>query len=66
MQWLTQSGFTEVQCHSIEITSTSEQRATQWMHNYSLKNFLNPENVKQTIEGHPAPTRAFFSARKIS
>ena len=66
MNWLKQSGFVDVQCHDINITSTQEQRATQWMQNYSLKNFLHPDDVSLTIEGHPAPTRAFFSARKIS
>lgn len=66
MKWLRQNGFVDVQCHSIDITSIHEQRATQWMHNYSLKNFLHPDDVNLTIEGHPAPARAFFSARKIS
>lgn len=65
MKWLRQSGFVDVQCHSIEVTSTQEQRATQWMRNYSLKNFLHPDNVSLTMEGYPAPTRAFFSARRI-
>ncbi len=62
--WLHAAGFKNVQCHSIEVTTSHEQRATAWMQNYSLKEFLDPHDASKTIEGYPAPTRAIFSARK--
>ncbi|MFK7794886.1 MAG: tRNA 5-methoxyuridine(34)/uridine 5-oxyacetic acid(34) synthase CmoB [Gammaproteobacteria bacterium] len=62
--WLHQSGYDNIQLHNIQTTQAEEQRATQWMQNYSLINFLNPNDHGKTIEGHPAPTRAIFSARR--
>ena len=62
--WLLNSGYENIQLHNIETTQLDEQRATQWMPNYSLINFLDPDNHSKTIEGHPAPTRAIFSAQR--
>jgi tRNA (mo5U34)-methyltransferase len=45
-------------------TSIEEQRATQWMTNHSLVDFLDPHNPSLTIEGYPAPKRAVFIATK--
>lgn len=40
---------------------SSEQRATQpWADVKSLKDFLNPSDPTQTIEGHPAPWRHYL------
>lgn len=64
--WLHVAGFENAQCHSIKITDTHEQRATEWMQNYSLQQFLDPHDTSKTAEGYPAPTRAIFSARKSS
>ena len=64
ISWLQANGFKDAQCHTIEVTSNNEQRATDWMHNYSLSQFLDPNDSSKTIEGYPAPTRALFSARK--
>jgi tRNA (mo5U34)-methyltransferase len=44
------------------VTSTEEQRATDWMHFESLEDFLDPNDHSKTIEGHPAPVRATFIA----
>ena len=46
------------------MTSTDEQRATKWMTNHSLIDFLDPNNKSLTIEGYPAPKRAVFIATK--
>jgi tRNA (mo5U34)-methyltransferase len=62
--WLFESGYKDIQLHDIETTQLDEQRATPWMQNYSLINFLDPNDHNKTIEGHPAPTRAIFSARR--
>jgi tRNA (mo5U34)-methyltransferase len=45
-------------------TTVDEQRATAWMNNYSLINFLDKNNQNKTIEGYPAPVRAIFSATR--
>jgi len=62
--WLEKSGFKNIQLHNIKTTSLSEQRATLWTKNFSLENFLDPNDLNMTIEGYPAPTRAILSAQK--
>lgn len=62
--WLTKSGFENIRCVDVSTTTTEEQRATYWMRYHSLENFLDPQNSKLTAEGHPAPKRAVFVARK--
>ena len=62
--WLHECGYQNIQLHNIQTTQLNEQRATQWMQNYSLKNFLAPDDHSKTIEGHPAPIRAIFSAQR--
>tara|TARA_B110001469_G_C9467772_1_gene235268 strand:- start:472 stop:627 length:156 start_codon:yes stop_codon:yes gene_type:complete len=46
----------------VSTTSLQEQRSSDWMQFESLVNFLDPDNPKLTIEGHPAPMRAVFIA----
>ncbi|MEM8843528.1 MAG: tRNA 5-methoxyuridine(34)/uridine 5-oxyacetic acid(34) synthase CmoB [Pseudomonadota bacterium] len=65
-EWLEICGYKDIQVHNIQITSIQEQRATSWMQNHSLANFLEDTNQNKTIEGHPAPTRAIISAHKPS
>ena len=60
--WLSRCGFKQIRLLDISTTSTEEQRATDWMNFESLSDFLNPDNPSQTVEGHPAPVRAVFSA----
>lgn len=62
--WLHRSGFKNIRIVDIDQTSTEEQRTTPWMTFHSLENFLDPEDKNKTIEGHPAPTRAFVVAEK--
>jgi tRNA (mo5U34)-methyltransferase len=51
-------------CRVIDVTKTTveEQRATEWMHFHSLKEFLDTENPDLTCEGLPAPQRAIILA----
>lgn len=63
-QWLKQSGYENIQLHNLQTTSIEEQHATAWTKNFSLENFLDPSDASKTIEGHPAPIRAIFSAQK--
>jgi len=57
-------GFEDVECLDQTTTNLNEQRASAWMTNYSLENFLNPTDHSKTIEGHPAPVRGLFRAIK--
>ncbi len=64
VQWLSRVGFEDIQKVDENMTSTDEQRATKWMTNHSLIDFLDPNNKSLTIEGYPAPKRAVFIATK--
>lgn len=62
--WLRRCGFTNIRCVDLNLTSTQEQRSTDWMTFQSLADFLDPENSKLTREGYPAPLRAIILATK--
>jgi tRNA (mo5U34)-methyltransferase len=62
--WLERCGFTEIACVDTNRTSREEQRTTRWMNFESLADFLDPDDAERTIEGHPAPLRAIFTARR--
>lgn len=63
-KWLEKCGFTDVRIADHALTSTEEQRRTDWMTSDSLAEFLDPENPHLTVEGYPAPLRAVLVARK--
>lgn len=60
--WLQRCGFTEIACVDVTRTTLEEQRSTEWMRFESLADFLDPDDGSKTIEGHPAPLRAIFTA----
>ena len=62
--WLKRAGFSDIQLINISLTTTDEQRKTDWMQFESLPDFLNPEDNRLTIEGYPRPRRAIFLARR--
>lgn len=62
--WLEKAGFTEVRCVDMAVTSTDEQRKTEWMTYHSLADFLDPNDPTKTVEGYPAPQRATLIAKK--
>ncbi len=62
--WLERVGFIGVQCIAEATTTALEQRATPWMPSQSLVDFLDPNDSSRTIEGHPAPRRAIWLARR--
>ena len=66
VSWLNRCGFTNVRVVDVTVTSTQEQRSTEWMRFHSLPNFLNPENPALTCEGLPAPKRAILIANAPS
>jgi len=62
MLWLKRCGFKNIKLVDESYTSLQEQRSTEWMQFHSLKEFLDPEDTKKTIEGYPAPLRALITA----
>lgn len=62
-QWLSRVGFSDIRVVDLNTTSLEEQRATAWMENESLIDFLDPNDHSRTIEGYPAPLRAVMIAR---
>ena len=62
LAWLQRCGFKNCRLVDVSITTTEEQRRTEWMHFHSLADFLHPDNPQLTVEGHPAPTRALIIA----
>lgn len=62
-RWLEQAGFTDIRTVDVTVTTTREQRATEWMTFQSLPDFLDPNDPSKTVEGLPAPTRAVVIAQ---
>jgi tRNA (mo5U34)-methyltransferase len=61
--WLRKLGFVSPEVVDVTVTSTDEQRSTDWMRFHSLADFLDPHDHSKTIEGYPAPRRAIVIAR---
>ncbi|MCI0517412.1 MAG: tRNA 5-methoxyuridine(34)/uridine 5-oxyacetic acid(34) synthase CmoB [Woeseiaceae bacterium] len=64
--WLRESGFSDPRVADLSITSTDEQRPTDWMRFESLQQALDPENPDLTVEGWPRPRRAVLVSRAIA
>ncbi|MBF7072890.1 tRNA 5-methoxyuridine(34)/uridine 5-oxyacetic acid(34) synthase CmoB [Glaciecola sp. MH2013] len=62
-QWLARVGFKDIKLVDLSTTTIEEQRATEWMTNHSLVDFLSPTDPTKTIEGYPAPKRAVITAK---
>lgn len=62
--WLTAAGFADIHLADKTMTTTEEQRSTEWMRFQSLQDFLDPVNPARTVEGYPAPVRAIVICRK--
>ncbi|UXI02140.1 tRNA 5-methoxyuridine(34)/uridine 5-oxyacetic acid(34) synthase CmoB [Photobacterium sp. TY1-4] len=60
--WMEKCGFVDVRIVDECITTTDEQRSTDWMTNNSLPEYLDPQDPSKTIEGYPAPKRAILIA----
>ena len=65
MSWLSEAGYSEIEIIDENQTTLDEQRQTDWMRFYSLKQALDPKDLDRTIEGHPAPLRAALTARYL-
>ena len=62
--WLEKCGFVDVRIADHSVTTSEEQRRTDWMITESLADFLDPQDSSKTIEGYLAPLRAVLVARK--
>ncbi len=62
VSWMRKQGFVNPRVVDISATSIQEQRSTEWMTYDSLVDFLDPEDINKTAEGHPAPIRAVVVA----
>ena len=60
--WLQRSGFANVEIIDTTITTTDEQRSTEWMTFESLREALDPDDPTKTVEGWPAPHRVVVTA----
>jgi len=63
--WLIRAGFDDIEVIAIKPTDFEEQRVTEWIDSQSLNNFLQNDDVSKTVEGYPAPIRAYVKARRI-
>ncbi len=65
-RWLRQTGFGQTRCVDVTPTTPAEQRRTDWMPFESLTDFLDRNDPRLTVEGHPAPVRAMVMAVRDS
>lgn len=60
--WLARSGYCDIEIVDQSITTTDEQRSTEWMSFESLAEALDPADPGRTVEGWPAPRRVIVAA----
>lgn len=60
--WLRRSGFGCIEIIDTTVTTTDEQRSTEWMTFESLREALDPDDPSKTVEGWPAPRRVVVTA----
>lgn len=63
--WLERAGFENIEVIATTITTSEEQRKTEWSFDQSLEDFLDENDKTKTVEGYPAPKRVYVKARKI-
>jgi tRNA (mo5U34)-methyltransferase len=57
--WCEKAGFKSFELLAVKPTDIHEQRKTEWILGQSLEDFLDPNDNSKTIEGYPAPKRAY-------
>lgn len=62
MTWMMRTGYTNIEILDKSMTTTNEQRSTQWMTFESLAEALDPNDSTRTVEGWPAPHRVVIAA----
>lgn len=61
--WLARIGMQQIEVINDSLTSTAEQRSTDWMRFHSLPQFLK-QDEQQTIEGYSPPRRVLIRCKK--
>ena len=61
--WCERAKFREFELLCTAPTLAKEQRKTEWIYGESLGDFLDPNNPNLTIEGYPAPKRAYVRVK---
>ena len=62
--WCKKAKFSSFEVLEVKKTDTNEQRRTDWILGESLGDFLDPDNLKLTVEGYPAPKRVYVKLKK--
>jgi tRNA (mo5U34)-methyltransferase len=62
--WCERVGFKDFELLAVKSTDANEQRKTEWILGQSLEDFLDPNDNSKTIEGYPAPKRAYIKVKK--
>ncbi len=62
--WCERAGFINIEVLDIISTTEDEQRSTPWIQGQSLENFLDSQDSTKTVEGYPAPKRAYIKAER--
>ena len=65
-QWLNRCGFQNVRVIDESVTTTNEQRKTEWMPFDSLEDAIDKSDPSKTIEGLPALKRVVIIANSPS
>lgn len=62
--WCYRAGFTSFEVLGTVVTTSDEQRRTDWIESHSLEDFLDPVDNTRTVEGYPAPKRGYVRIKK--
>ncbi|MEW5832189.1 MAG: tRNA 5-methoxyuridine(34)/uridine 5-oxyacetic acid(34) synthase CmoB [Campylobacterota bacterium] len=62
--WCIRAGFKEFEVLGTVVTTSDEQRKTDWIESQSLEDFLDPADNSKTVEGYPAPKRGYVRIKK--
>ena len=62
--WCLRAGFSAFEVLTTSVTTSDEQRKTEWIEGESLENFLDPNDPTKTVEGYPAPKRVYVKLTK--
>jgi len=64
INWAHKSQFINIEVIDDTLTTTDEQRPTEWANKNSLEHALDPNDPLRTIEGYPAPRRMMIKVQK--
>lgn len=62
LAWMEGAGFRDIEVVDTSVTTTDEQRSTEWMTFESLREALDADDPDVTTEGWPAPRRVVVTA----